>query len=248
MVEGFTYRIQCKDWVYFGQAVDLKSRWAVHVSELQHGNHHSKILQNVFNKYGLENFSFRQEARFEALTEDELKPLLTEAEQALVDEARQSKRKLMNIRLDCVSSQLGTKRSAETKKKISDKAKGRKPSPERLIQLREQAKVNKGRKQSEETCRKKVEARKRRAPFSEEKKAEIAAKISKANSGKKRTAEVVEKHIQRKKGTRLSEETKAKISAGGKGKHRGRLSAEHIEKATKARMAAKAKKLTYWGA
>lgn len=43
---------------YIGQAVDIETRWKNHIRELNKGNHHNSPLQNAWNKYGMENFSF----------------------------------------------------------------------------------------------------------------------------------------------------------------------------------------------
>lgn len=46
------YKISYKDLCYIGSSVDLYNRLAQHISHLRKGNHHSKIMQNYFNKYG----------------------------------------------------------------------------------------------------------------------------------------------------------------------------------------------------
>lgn len=38
--------------MYIGSAVDYKKRWRDHAYELKRGSHHSKKLQNAWNKYG----------------------------------------------------------------------------------------------------------------------------------------------------------------------------------------------------
>lgn len=38
--------------MYIGSAVDYKKRWRDHAYELRRGTHHSKKLQNAWNKYG----------------------------------------------------------------------------------------------------------------------------------------------------------------------------------------------------
>lgn len=43
---------------YIGQAVDIESRWKDHIRELKKGTHHNYPLQNAWNKYGMNNFSF----------------------------------------------------------------------------------------------------------------------------------------------------------------------------------------------
>lgn len=56
---GHIYIIEClqNDKVYIGQTSrDFKQRWSEHKSDLKHGNHPNKDLQDDFNKYGLNNF------------------------------------------------------------------------------------------------------------------------------------------------------------------------------------------------
>ena len=43
---------------YIGKSEDIEFRKKVHFRELNEGNHHSAYLQEDFNKYGKENFSF----------------------------------------------------------------------------------------------------------------------------------------------------------------------------------------------
>lgn len=60
--------------VYIGQAVDIECRWISHISMLKNNKHHSKHLQNSWNKYGEENFKFEiiEECSFEELNEKEI--------------------------------------------------------------------------------------------------------------------------------------------------------------------------------
>lgn len=44
--------------VYVGSATDIKARWREHRFMLRHGTHHSKHLQNAFDKYGSNNIVF----------------------------------------------------------------------------------------------------------------------------------------------------------------------------------------------
>lgn len=43
---------------YIGQSCDIESRWKKHLADLEKNIHHSEDLQEDFNKYGRENFSF----------------------------------------------------------------------------------------------------------------------------------------------------------------------------------------------
>lgn len=48
------YRLywDCCDYYYYGQSSNLNQRWSVHKRDLKNNRHHSKQLQNVYNKYG----------------------------------------------------------------------------------------------------------------------------------------------------------------------------------------------------
>lgn len=43
---------------YIGSSQDVYSRWARHVAKLNGNNHHSRHLQNAWNKYGKDGFDF----------------------------------------------------------------------------------------------------------------------------------------------------------------------------------------------
>lgn len=44
--------------VYIGGTIDLRERFANHISELRNNRHHSIYLQRAYNKYGVESFYF----------------------------------------------------------------------------------------------------------------------------------------------------------------------------------------------
>lgn len=44
---------------YIGSSVDIRSRWNSHRSQLMNNNHHSRYLQNAWNKYGKDSFRFQ---------------------------------------------------------------------------------------------------------------------------------------------------------------------------------------------
>ena len=50
--------------IYIGSAVNIDRRWSEHKSLLTNNKHHSKYLQNSFNKYGTENFLFEVVEKF----------------------------------------------------------------------------------------------------------------------------------------------------------------------------------------
>lgn len=57
--------------IYIGSGENLKRRKAQHWGSLTHNNHFNKKLQNSFNKYGEENFTFEilEECEVEKLIE-----------------------------------------------------------------------------------------------------------------------------------------------------------------------------------
>src|SRR5258707_13712753 len=54
------YKITCtaNKRIYIGSAVNLRQRRSEHFSGLQHSTHHNPILQNAWNKYGPDAFTF----------------------------------------------------------------------------------------------------------------------------------------------------------------------------------------------
>lgn len=60
-----------QDKYYIGKSKDILARIAKHMSDLKLGKHHSQYLQNVFNKYGIEDlkFSIIQECSYEESSE-----------------------------------------------------------------------------------------------------------------------------------------------------------------------------------
>lgn len=59
MIEGI-YKITNieNNKVYIGKAKDIKTRWSVHKHQLRNNKHHNLYLQNAWNKYGENSFSF----------------------------------------------------------------------------------------------------------------------------------------------------------------------------------------------
>lgn len=57
------YLITCKPegklpYYYVGQSVNVALRFRDHKGSLRRGNHHNQIMQYLFNKYGVDSFSF----------------------------------------------------------------------------------------------------------------------------------------------------------------------------------------------
>jgi len=99
--------------IYVGSAMKYVYRISVHLCRLKKGLHHSKILQNHFNKYGIEDLEFNiLEEIFNS--ED-----LIIREQFYIDTLKP----VFNIRM-IAHNQLGVKKSEETRRKISESKRG----------------------------------------------------------------------------------------------------------------------------
>ncbi len=117
--------------MYIGSTVDFSERWRLHRLTLNRGDHRNRYLQRAWNKYGEDIFEF-------SIVEyiDDLNTLETR-EQWFTDLWNPE----YSIRKECVGSQLGTKRTKESKLKMSKAREGKPPG-------------NKGKKLSEESKRK----------------------------------------------------------------------------------------------
>lgn len=130
---------------YIGSAINISRRWYQHKTELRHSRHTNKRLQNSWNKYGENEFSF------EVIELCDIS-LLIEREQFYIDTLKP----YYNIVL-IAGSQLGYKHTDETIKIIQEKRATQK-IPVGLKRTDEQRKnisiSHKGIKLSEETKRK----------------------------------------------------------------------------------------------
>lgn len=122
---------------YIGSSVNIEKRWKCHCSLLHKNKHHSPYLQNAWNKYGKESFSF------ELLWKCEPDELLYEEQLAL-----------NNIKCEyntCIiaGSTLGVKLSIEARMNMSTVQKGKKHSASARINM---SIANKGRKKPPRTA------------------------------------------------------------------------------------------------
>ena len=133
------YRIDIGKHSYFGSATNLSQRKSRHIRDLRSGKHHSPYIQNVFNKYGEEEF------RFNIVLICEKSDLLF-YEQAFIDKHYSNEFNMNHCRI--ANSQLGLKRSEETKRRMSEAARGRKnPTLARMNKDPEhRAKISAGKK------------------------------------------------------------------------------------------------------
>lgn len=190
------YKIQSKSNTsrcYIGSSLDIAKRKKLHLGALRKGVHHSKKLQNHYNKHGKDDLLF-------SILIECSRTELVKQEQSFID--------LLRPWFNCsptAGSPLGVKRSEETKALLSriNKGKpGRPLTPEHKELLR---KINMNRIVSDET-RKKISISRKGIKLSEE----ARLKISAANKRDGRRPPSA-------KGRVVSEETRRKLSLAHKG-------------------------------
>jgi len=128
---------------YIGSSSNMKRRWNEHKGLLYKNNHHSKILQNSWNKYGEDCFVF------EILEECEpIKEILLKKEQYYIDTFspffnickvagnrtgyKCSKESIEKSRI----ARTGAKRTKEQKQRISESQKGKRKNPDHVENMR----------------------------------------------------------------------------------------------------------------
>ena len=105
--------------VYIGSAVNIDKRFSVHKSRLNKNDHHSKHLQNSWNKYGSYNFTFQI---LEIVSD---KNRLIEVEQSWIDIFKSYESNNGYNICKIAGSVLGNKHSDESKLKMSEKKIGK---------------------------------------------------------------------------------------------------------------------------
>lgn len=108
----YEIRNQVNSKRYIGSAVNLRKRWQEHLNGLRHRRHHSQYLQRAFDKYGESAFLF------EVLEQTEPEALVAR-EQHFLDTLAPE----YNI-ASTAGSQLGCRRSPESRRKMSERKKG----------------------------------------------------------------------------------------------------------------------------
>lgn len=213
---------------YIGSAVNFKQRWMDHKKLLNKNKHHSKHLQNTWNKYSKDNFKFEilltcekeELLDYEQLHFDELKPeynICKIAGSSLgIKHTEETLKKLRNPKSEETKAKL--KEAWKTRPPISEETRekhrlnmigrdlGKIYSEEQRVKLRK-PKSEQGR----ENIRK---AAKTRKPATEEAK----ANMSKGHIGKIPSTEARLNMSIAQTGRFVSEETRRKISEGNKGK------------------------------
>lgn len=59
MIGVYSIYSKSQDKYYIGKSKDIKKRILKHISDLKLNRHHSQYLQNVYNKYGLDDLEFK---------------------------------------------------------------------------------------------------------------------------------------------------------------------------------------------
>ena len=131
---------------YVGSAMIYGRRVKDHLRLLDKGTHHSKHLQNSYDKHGKDVFEFKILEEVDDVSE------LINTEQKWMDSVNPE---FNMTKIAGLNSHLGMKRSDETKRKISEALTGRKLS-EGHIEAMRQSLI--GNKHSQETIDKRVES------------------------------------------------------------------------------------------
>jgi len=188
--------------VYVGSAKHIRKRWYVHHCELSKGTSKCRKLQKSWDKYGSAAHSF------EIIEVVQDQHTLIEREQFWIDSLNACRTGL-NIRVRA-ESQLGAKRSAASRKRMSIAARNRDPSTFHRGPNGRPA-WNRGKKTPPETRAKisAIQLGKKRKPHSEEtkKKMSIAAKLRGVPQS------VIEKAHAASRGRVQGEEERAKRSS-----------------------------------
>ena len=187
--------------VYVGSAVNIAGRWRAHMSQLRRGTHHSGHLQAAWIKYGEAAFSF---SVLEYVTDQSC--LLREEDKWIAIFRAADHDKGYNI-CPKAGSQLGTKRSRESKEKMSASAKGRVKSEAHQEAIN---RALRGRRLGEE-CKAKLSASQTGRKHTDE----ARQKMREARSDMKNTMspESFERMAKANLGRKFSDEHRARISA-----------------------------------
>jgi group I intron endonuclease len=216
------YWIYClaNDKVYIGSAVDFRRRWAIHVTKLRRGRHHSPYLQNSWDKYGPGAFAFEVLEFIELSRLVQMEQIYLDAFQAYDRECGFNVCVVAGSVLGRISAHRGRKQSEEHIRKRSEAKRGKKHSDEAKQRMSES---HRGKTISEETRQKMSESQRGRV-MSEEScekiretllghvvSDETRRKIGEANRGRACREEVRRKISDAIRGRVVSEESRQKM-------------------------------------
>lgn len=217
---------------YIGSAANFRARFSSHLTRLRQGVHHSRKLQNAWNKHGSEVFEFRRLLlclpsdllMYEQIAMDALLPEYNVAPKA--------------------GSCIGMKWSDEAKARISsrpnDHMKGRKHSPE-TIALMSAARMGNTATKGKARNRKAVAAS-ASAHVGMKRSPETCAKIAAKATGRIWTDEAKAKLSATLTGRKMSDEARSKLVGNQRASGRKQTPEERANRAEKMRAAWAAKK------
>lgn len=107
--------------IYVGSSARVNHRMSIHKTQLKHGRHNNAKLSRHVNKYGLDDLFFEVIETFDFISKEEL----LEREQYYINTLNP----FFNIS-PCASSQLGCKRSDESKERYRNAVLGRRATRE----------------------------------------------------------------------------------------------------------------------
>lgn len=176
---------------YIGSAANFEQRFTRHRKQLEAGTHHSKFMQRVYTKHGLDALVF------EIIERCEREQLLIR-EQHYLDTLNPS----MNS-YKTAGSPMGFKPTEEQRRRQSERQKGRKVKFS--AQAIENIRAHACKPKSEEVKRKISESAKRRGT-DHLRNPEVVAKVAAAHRGMKRSEETKRKISEAKRGSKRSPE------------------------------------------
>lgn len=165
---------------YVGSAVNLRIRRSQHFTRLRHGKHHSRYLQNAWDKYGEDAFVFRVISR-------------CAPDQLLSEEQREIDRKSEYNMTKAAGSCLGRVLSEETKAKIAAAHTGKKHAPRSEEHRRNISAALKGKPKSASTMTA-LQAARRAYEFTDEDKAARSEGMRRAYAEGRRVREKSSDH------------------------------------------------------
>lgn len=226
------YKIESKikpERIYIGSAFNIMKRWRIHKQDLNHNKHHSRKLQNHYNKYGKDDLVF--DLLYICQREE-----LIMAEQFFID----AYKPYFNI-CKIAGSSAGIKMSKESIEKNRAARIGKKLGPASEERKQKQREWNTGRKMTDEDKKKMSEARKGKAPwnkgtkglYSEEYKQKLRDARKSFNHSPESKQKISQSNIGRvgwNKGIETPPDVREKISKALKGRSHPPVSDETKEK------------------
>ncbi len=210
---------------YIGSAVNIKTRWSQHISDLRKKKHHSRQLQNSWNKYGENNFVFS------VLLYCSKKSLIYN-EQIMLDKYQSANPSFGYNMRPIAESNLGKIVSEKTKEKIRKSALRGKDNPSSRQEVKQ--KISEANKGKVRTSKAKLKISKTLKEFfkhnpnpfkgkhhseeTKQKMSELAIGRLAWNKGKSFSKESCKKMSEARKGRIITPEWRKKISASMKGR------------------------------